>query len=1241
MVSAANGFSNTAVSAVAIGDEHACAIEGGKLWCWGSAFISGQWGVLGNGGGTATTPALVSANGDFHNSGTSGDMVTAVSANYARTCAIEGGQTFCWGNNNALQLGLGSNSSNPINVPSRVVDTATPELQAATATKLTDGFFHTCAIASGSLYCWGMNGDSQLGNTSPAQGVPVKVAQGGFTSSNSNITDVDAGNYQTCAVQSGKAFCWGQNSSGQLGTGNTTASSTPVAVQSTGSFANSGSVSSVTSGEDHSCAIDNGKLFCWGINTWRQLGDGTTNDSTSPVMVAASDVPGFNNTAVTAVSAGEQHTCAIENKVVYCWGGNSSYQLGNNSFYPEDKPVKVFVVSAPAAPTISVMAGSSGTLSVGVNKPNDGGSTITSYEYQVDSGSPVTVAFDGYNYQTITISGLTNGTSYSVKVRAVNAIGTGSWSAPSSGTPSAGSGGGGGIGGGGGSCSGGANLSPSSQSASGTVGQSMIVPAPIASGFTSAPTFSLASGSFFPSGLTLNQQTGGVTGTPTAAANSMTAGINVTNGSQSCFYSITFSIVASGGGGGSGGGIPTCTTGSPSITGMYPGVDSSFGTGGWSRIAPSGVSRFESGTLVMTSEPNNVRNLLLISGITPTGSDARLDIRKFDQSGAAVSAFGTSGVLQVDVSSNPETRIRVIRAEVDTAGSITVFGKYDRSNGASVNFVARLTSTGTVDTSFNANGVVEISGATGMSVAPDGSVVAVGNTGPSFWAKRYSSTGTLDVNFGGGGSITSSTKFIPAAFNSDGSFFLARTDAGQMKIVKYDSSGVVVSGWASGEKVVGDPTANESALRMRVVGQSLYLLHKVEVAGSGSNPPIATWRVAKVDLSNNNGDLVQGFGSSGIAISPSYTGTPTEFTVQTSGDIVVWGYYYDSFGPTAALIRFSSSGQIDSTFATDPTRLYYGTCSLSFGYQDDSSIAIIEDANGKFLIAAQEFPSGGGSIVANQLGRLDFLTQNTGGSSGGGSSGGGSAPTLVTSANQSLLERDPGSEGMIINGQPVSIDTTRVEISAARTPAAQRTPAQVAAIQAAGLALLQEFLASLPAGAVTNVTVVNTTTGAVMQNLVFDGSGNSVDVPVEDIVILDGPSLSLMIGSNNANITSDGKYQIGAGGIVGVVGAGLGANAPGEIVAMSTPTLLANFTTSANGDLSQSAQLPNSIGVGDHTLVVATGSTYAVMGLRVVPSALPTTGLSDESGRTMVIALFTMVFAAVLVRSRRLTLLAR
>ena len=239
----------------------------------------------------------------------------------------------------------------------------------------------------------------------------------------------------------------------------------------------------------------------------------------------------------------------------------------------------------------------------------------------------------------------------------------------------------------------------------------------------------------------------------------------------------------------------------------------------------------------------------------------------------------------------------------------------------------------------------------------------------------------------------------------------------------------------------------------------------------------------------------------------------------------------------------------------------------------------------------------------------------------------------MTSSNAATLVRTPGAESIIVNGVEAVIETNNVDVPAARTPDAQRTPEQVAAIQQAGAALLQQFLASLPAGATSNVVVVNTATGAVMQNLVFDANGNSVNVPVEDIVFLDGPQLSLMIGSNNANITADGKYQVGAGGIIGVTGAGLGAGVSGEVVAMSTPTLLATFQTTAAGDFNKSATLPESIGVGDHTLVVATGTTYAMMGIRVVPAALPTTGSSSE--RVIIIALFTLVFGALFFRGRR------
>jgi hypothetical protein len=285
-------------------------------------------------------------------------------------------------------------------------------------------------------------------------------------------------------------------------------------------------------------------------------------------------------------------------------------------------------------------------------------------------------------------------------------------------------------------------------------------------------------------------------------------------------------------------------------------------------------------------------------------------------------------------------------------------------------------------------------------------------------------------------------------------------------------------------------------------------------------------------------------------------------------------------------------------------------------------------------VAGAQYPNGSGPVSG-----FVFKIALDGASSGGGSGGGSNtpsalpAPTLVTSANAAALVRAPGSESIIVNGQEVVIESNTVNIPAARTPAAQRTAAQVKSIQQAGAALLQQFLASLPAGATSNVTVVNTATGAVMQNLVFDANGNSVNVPVEDIVFLDGPQLSLMIGSDNANITSDGKYQIGAGGIVGVTGSGLGAGTTGELVAMSTPTLLANFQTTAAGDFTKSATLPSSIGVGDHTLVVATGTTYAMMGIRVVPAALPTTGATTD--RVVIIALFTLVFGALFFRGRR------
>ncbi|MFM8847963.1 MAG: fibronectin type III domain-containing protein [Actinomycetota bacterium] len=947
--------------------------------------------------------------------------------------------------------------------------------------------------------------------------------------------------------------------------------------------------------------------------------------------------------------------------------------------------MKVFVVSAPAAPTISVMAtGASGQLSVGVTKPDDGGSTITSYEYSVDNGTPVSVAFGGSNYQSITISSLTNGTSYSIKVRAVNGIGAGAWSAPSSGTPSGGSGGGGGGGGGipsviplpastwNATCSNSSDKSFSGYTTSpsnsfdfllvGCTGTGSNVFVGIQSagtgvqtqvgglwGNTSVPTIVTTVPT--KNDLTTYQRMGSIMGVKLAfntvgthkvfvandaCYNSLaTSSTSITTCASSNLTTFTFSITSGGGsGGGSGGsgGSATCTPGAETIVGASPGVDTAFG-GGWQEIAPASATEGSYGGIVKTSD----NALLVVNGFAaPSGGSVQL--RKFDLNGSPVTSFGQSGVLNVDVSSSAESSVSVRGVSVGPDGDVTVNGVYLVGASAVQNyFILKLTASGAVDTSFDPSGVAGVLDFTSLTsvmrtaTLKNGSVLVV-QSNPN-GIKKYDATGAVVAGFAGTGMLSLISSGVLIAPTNDGGFF-TQTALGDVVVSRYDGSGVLTSWAGAGTKTLGDPNASDATGGLKLTSTGLLVAYNTSTASGGT--PAYIWKVTKLDETTG---AEATFGTGGTVATTWSQGRATGIYELSDGSIAVSGVLFDTFGPTAAMIKVTAAGAIDSAFSSAPASFLHGSCSLALSAGGTLSYGgIVPVADGKFVALMSKFDTSNmmSQVIDATLVRLDFGLSG----SGGGSSG-GSAPTLVTSSNQASLVRAPGSEGMIVNGQPVTIESTRVEISAARTPASQRTPAQVASIQAAGQALLQQYIASLPAGAVTSVAVVNTTTGAVMRNLVFDASGNSLDVPVEDIVILDGPAISLMIGSNNANITSDGKYQVGAGGIIGVVGSGLGASAPGELVVRSTPTLIGNFTTSATGDVSKSAALPSSIGVGDHTLVVATGSTFAVMGLRVVPSSLPTTGLTDNGGRTVVIALFTLVFAAVLVRSRRLTLLPR
>ena len=249
------------------------------------------------------------------------------------TCAVEtDGSAVCWGDNSSGQLGDGTLLTKNTPVPVNGLDGSTP---AKTVVSITDGDSHTCvALLDGSAACWGDNASGQLGNNSLVDSsVPVAVLDLDGSSLAKSVVSIFAGGLSTCAVLGdGSTKCWGANASGQLGVGNTTDSTTPVAVIGLdGVTPASTAVELSISGQFACAALRDGSAKCWGLNSMGQLGNGLNTDSSSPVSVSGLEGSTPNSTVV-AVEVGDLHACAIlESGSVKCWGNNYYGKLGNGS----------------------------------------------------------------------------------------------------------------------------------------------------------------------------------------------------------------------------------------------------------------------------------------------------------------------------------------------------------------------------------------------------------------------------------------------------------------------------------------------------------------------------------------------------------------------------------------------------------------------------------------------------------------------------------------------------------------------------------------------------------------------------------------------------------------------------------------------------------------------------------------------------------------------------------------------
>ncbi len=257
--------------------------------------------------------------------------IAGIAQNDQDACAIAGGQLYCWGSNDDGEDGFGGTSGT--NGCTSTGNDCTPTLVSAwtnwTVISLGDPGIDpaACGIAGGALYCWGENvyGELGLGNTNGCgdNSVYCTPTQVGASISTTGWTAVSQSGGYACGIASGALYCWGDDSSGELGNGVITGTlyTTP---QQVGSATDWIAVSVSSTG--HTCGIQgsgsSGTLWCWGDNQYGELGvDFGSQESTPQQVGSASNW--------TVISSGSEDTCGIAGGNLYCWGYNNQGEDGN------------------------------------------------------------------------------------------------------------------------------------------------------------------------------------------------------------------------------------------------------------------------------------------------------------------------------------------------------------------------------------------------------------------------------------------------------------------------------------------------------------------------------------------------------------------------------------------------------------------------------------------------------------------------------------------------------------------------------------------------------------------------------------------------------------------------------------------------------------------------------------------------------------------------------------------------
>jgi alpha-tubulin suppressor-like RCC1 family protein len=322
-------------TAVAAGARHSCALHAsGQISCWGhadavkstGAEISGPVSVAGFADGRALAAGydetcVVTADSrlrcfgredGFIGQDEGGPLreVTAVALGAGFGCALAAGGTFCWGRNEAGQLGRPLTTTGSANaLVSEARKSRHLGVGLSVLTHAPGGAAELCA--------WGNNATRVVASDETLGAVTSPVCR--------PLADLKAlavGAGHACALHGdGRFSCWGEAYYGQLGTGSADTADVPFPGTA---VALAAPALAITAGAGHTCALtDGGDVFCFGLNTAGQVGPGVEHVRSPQRM----RLPG----RAVAIGGGPlaRHTCAVlADGAVVCWGNDDFGQLG-------------------------------------------------------------------------------------------------------------------------------------------------------------------------------------------------------------------------------------------------------------------------------------------------------------------------------------------------------------------------------------------------------------------------------------------------------------------------------------------------------------------------------------------------------------------------------------------------------------------------------------------------------------------------------------------------------------------------------------------------------------------------------------------------------------------------------------------------------------------------------------------------------------------------------------------------